>query len=66
MKSWYDHSNETSSAVRSRETICPLVLLRKKILKFFLVLVSSWSLLKGGRVCLRVQHISKLTKNAIK
>ena len=27
---WYDHSNETSSAVRSHETICLLVLYRKK------------------------------------
>ena len=26
----YDHSNETSSAVRSHETICLLVLYRKK------------------------------------
>ena len=27
---WYDHLNETSSAVRSHETICLLVLYRKK------------------------------------
>ena len=27
---WYDHSNETSSAVRSHETFCLLVLYRKK------------------------------------
>ena len=27
---WYDHSNETSSAVRSQETICLLVFYRKK------------------------------------
>ena len=63
---WYDHSNETSSAVRSHETICLLVFYRKKKWKFFLVLFLSWSLLKSGRVSLRVQHISKLKKNAIK
>ena len=27
---WYDHSNETSLAVRSHETICLLVFYRKK------------------------------------
>ena len=27
---WYDHSNETSSAVRSHETICLLVFYKKK------------------------------------
>ena len=31
---WYDHSNETSSAVRSHETICLLVLYRKKYTNF--------------------------------
>ena len=46
---WYDHSNETSSAVRSHGTICLLVFYRKKIWKFFLVLFLSWSLLKSGK-----------------
>ena len=41
-------------------------IVQKKIWKFFVVLFSSWSLLKSGRVSLRVQHISKLKKNAIK
>ena len=41
-------------------------ILQKKIWTFFLVLFSSWSLLKSGRASLRVQHISKLKKNAIK
>ena len=40
-------------------------LVQKKVWKFFLVVFSSWSLLKSGRASLRVQHISKLRKNAI-
>ena len=41
-------------------------IVQKKMWKFFLVLFSIWSLLKSGRASLRVQHISKLKKNAIK
>ena len=42
-------------------------IVQKKIWKFFLVVFSIWSLLKSGsRASLRVQHISKLKKNAIK
>ena len=42
-------------------------IVQKKMWKFFLVVFSIWSLLKSGsRASLRVQHISKLKKNAIK
>ena len=62
---WYDHSNETSSASSFTWNHLSFSIVQKKVWKFFLVVFSSWSLLKSGRASLRVQHISKLRKNAI-
>ena len=39
---------------------------KKNMQKIFLVLFLSWSLLGNARVSLKVRHISKLEKNAIK